>query len=274
MFYSNAHTHSTFCDGKATLAEMAQAASAKGFTDLGFTSHSYAPFDPGCIGVADESSYQQAVRQLAAEKKDQLTISLGLEWDLFSPRPQPGYDYLIGSVHYFRPRAGSYRSVDESPETFSKTLSEWFANDALQMAAEYYELVVQHITENRPQIVGHFDLITKFNERLHYLDEKDPAYQRLALQALRQIIPALKENGGLVEVNTGAVSRGYRQTAYPADFLLQELLAEEVPVIITSDSHETGTLDYGFQAAENRLRQLGFRESWQLRSGRFVAVPL
>ena len=32
MFYSNAHTHSTWCDGKDSLEDMAQAA-----IDLGFT---------------------------------------------------------------------------------------------------------------------------------------------------------------------------------------------------------------------------------------------
>lgn len=40
MFYSNAHTHSTWCDGKDTLEDMAQAAIDLGFTDLGFTCHS------------------------------------------------------------------------------------------------------------------------------------------------------------------------------------------------------------------------------------------
>lgn len=39
MFYSNAHTHSTWCDGKDSLEDMAQAAIELGFTDLGFTCH-------------------------------------------------------------------------------------------------------------------------------------------------------------------------------------------------------------------------------------------
>ena len=61
MFYSNAHTHSTWCDGKDSLLAIAEAAIQIGFTDLGFTSHSSAPFDPSCPGVSDESGGAGAV---------------------------------------------------------------------------------------------------------------------------------------------------------------------------------------------------------------------
>ena len=64
MFYSNAHTHSTWCDGKDSLEDMAQAAIDLGFTDLGFTCHSPASFDPSCPGVQDEMKYQAALRKL------------------------------------------------------------------------------------------------------------------------------------------------------------------------------------------------------------------
>ena len=38
---SSVHCHSTMCDGKNTLQEMASAACAQGLTTLGFTGHSY-----------------------------------------------------------------------------------------------------------------------------------------------------------------------------------------------------------------------------------------
>ena len=40
---SSVHCHSTMCDGKNTLQEMASAACAQGLTTLGFTGHSYTP---------------------------------------------------------------------------------------------------------------------------------------------------------------------------------------------------------------------------------------
>ena len=133
MFYSNAHTHSTWCDGKDSLEDMAQAAIELGFTDLGFTCHSPALFDPSCLGVQNEVTYQTALRNLKKTLAGKLNISLGLEWDYYSADPIDGYDYTVGSVHYFPPRQGIFRSVDESPESLMKTLNEWYRGDQMQI---------------------------------------------------------------------------------------------------------------------------------------------
>lgn len=272
-FISNAHTHSTWCDGKNTLEEMAEAAVKRGFTDLGFTCHSPISFDPGCPGVQDEGSYQRALRRLAERYEGQLKISAGLEWDYFSPEPISGYDYLIGSVHYFQPRDGNYKGVDESPETLRWVFENWFDNDFVAMAQEYYELVVTHITAHRPKIVGHFDLIMKFNDQLSYLTEENrEAYQKVALAALDQVIDVTKSYGGLVEVNTGGISRGWTKAPYPAPFLLEHLLQRQQPIILTSDSHAIDTLDYYFDEALALVKQVGFTKLTQLQDGTFQEV--
>lgn len=242
MFYSNAHTHSTWCDGKDTLEDMAQAAIDLGFTDLGFTCHSPALFDPSCLGVQNEVAYQAALRDLKEKLAGELTISLGLEWDYYSADPIDGYDYTIGSVHYFPPRQGIFRSVDESPESLMKTLDEWYQGDKMQMVRDYYDTVVKHINQNQSKIVGHFDLITKFNEKQPWLDEEGTEYQAIALQALNHVIDIIETYDGMVEINTGAISRNWRTTPYPNPFLLKQLKERDCPIIITSDSHETTSI--------------------------------
>lgn len=274
-FISNAHTHSTWCDGKNTLEEMTEAAVQLGFTALGFTCHSPISFDPGCPGVQDEGAYLRALRRLAERYEGQLTISAGLEWDYFSPQPISGYDYLIGSVHYFRPRDGNYKGVDESPETFQWVLENWFDNDFIAMAQEYYDLVVTHITQHRPKIVGHFDLIMKFNDQLGYLTaENIEAYQAVALAAMEQVIAVTKTYGDLVEINTGGISRGWTKAPYPAPFLLEYLQERQQPVIITSDSHATDTLDFYFEEALALARQAGFTQLTHLCNGEFQEVSI
>lgn len=267
-YLSNAHTHSTFCDGKATIEEMVQQALALGFTDLGFSSHSPAPFDPSCPGIQDEKAYKKAVKDLARQNAGKLVISLGVEWDFFSDL-QETYDYTIGSVHYFSPRNGEYRSVDQSPELLEETLQEWFQGDVLAMVRDYYQLVIQHVRQNHPTIVGHFDLIAKFNDRTHYLDEVEEEYQSIAAEALLSVARELKTYGGMVEVNTGGVSRGWKQTAYPDDFLLTLLQQENIPIILSSDSHEPATLSFGFKEELERLRKLGFQGVTVLTNGKF-----
>lgn len=273
MFYSNAHTHSTWCDGKDTLEDMAQAAINVGFTDLGFTCHSPAPFDPNCLGVQNERAYQAAVKHVQQELTDKLTISLGLEWDYYSADPIEVYDYTIGSVHYFPPRQGVFRSVDESPESLMQTLDTWYQGDKMLLVKDYYDTVVKHIQQDHSKIVGHFDLITKFNEKYPWLDEESPEYQRIALQALNDVIDIVKTYDGLVEVNTGAISRNWRTSPYPKPFLLEQLKAREYPIIITSDSHETTTLTCHFHETKELLKQIGFNETIQLKEGFFQPIP-
>lgn len=272
MFYSNAHTHSTWCDGKDTLEDMAQAAIDLGFTDLGFTCHSPALFDPSCLGVQDERAYQAAVKKVQQELANKLTISIGLEWDYYSADPIDGYDYTVGSVHYFPPRQGVFRSVDESPESLMQTLNEWYQGDKMLLVKDYYDTVVKHIHQNHSKIVGHFDLITKFNEKLPWLDEESSEYQATALQALNDVIDIIQTYDGMVEVNTGAISRNWRTSPYPNPFLLKQLKERECPIIITSDSHETTTLTCHFHETKELLKQLGFTETMQLKDGIFQPV--
>ncbi|WP_313630407.1 histidinol-phosphatase [Enterococcus devriesei] len=272
MFYSNAHTHSTWCDGKDTLEDMAQAAIDLGFTDLGFTCHSPALFDPSCLGVQDERAYQAAVKKVQQELADKLTISLGLEWDYYSADPIDGYDYTVGSVHYFPPRQGVFRSVDESPESLIQTLNEWYQGDKMLLVKDYYDTVVKHIHQNHSKIVGHFDLITKFNEQQPWLDEESSEYQAIALQALNDVIDIIQTYDGMVEVNTGAISRNWRTSPYPNPFLLKQLKERKCPIIITSDSHETTTLTCHFHETKELLKQLGFTETMQLKDGIFQPV--
>ena len=55
MLSSSTHNHTTWCDGKNTPEEMAQAAWEQGFTDLGFSGHTYVDFAD--FGIRDELAY-------------------------------------------------------------------------------------------------------------------------------------------------------------------------------------------------------------------------
>ena len=103
---SNFHTHSNYCDGKATLREMVDFAVAHGFTELGFSGHSPLPFE-NTYSITDYEGYCNEVRALKEEYKDRIKIHLGLEIDYipgmledFTPLIDNGHlEYTIGSVH-------------------------------------------------------------------------------------------------------------------------------------------------------------------------------
>ena len=103
---TNYHTHSNYCDGKATLREMVEFAVAHGFTALGFSGHCPLPFE-NTYSITDYEGYCREVRALKEEYKDRIAIHLGLEMDYvpgmledFTPLIEQGHlEYTIGSVH-------------------------------------------------------------------------------------------------------------------------------------------------------------------------------
>lgn len=78
----------------------------------------------------------------------------------------------------------------------------------------------------------------------------------------------------IFEINTGAISRGYRTSPYPAPFLLRAIREKGGRVCITSDSHSARTVLFAFDAAEALARACGFRETWVLTEQGFAPQKL
>jgi len=74
----------------------------------------------------------------------------------------------------------------------------------------------------------------------------------------------------IFEINTGAISRGYRSEPYPPENLLYELRKLEGRITVTSDAHDTSGIDYGYEEAVYLAKQCGFDRIWLLDEGGFV----
>ena len=252
---SSAHVHTTFCDGKSAAEEMAQTACGLGFVSLGFTSHAPQTFDPAhCIDPARENDYKAEVRRLQREYKGCMAIYLGIERDMFSCADQSDYDFFIASVHYFTKPDNEKCGVDAPPEELLRYVNEYCGGDGLRMAEQYYSMLRDYVLEYDPDIIGHFDLVRMNNAALHLYDEDDPRYINMALEALRP----MREKKALLEVNTGAVARGYLPTPYPSPFLLKAWKEWGGEVIVNSDCHNAVLLDKGFDQAEELLLSVGY----------------
>ena len=102
--------------------------------------------------------------------------------------------------------------------------------------------------------IGHFDLVSKFNQQDPHFDEESPRYWKRALE----VMECLVKQGMCFEVNTGAITRGYRTVPYPAKTMLRSLKDLGGEIILNSDAHHTGHLCGGFQQAEELVKEVGF----------------
>ena len=254
------HTHSTFCDGKHSMAEMAAAACAAGVQHYGFSGHIHTPCpsDAEVCMAADMTAYRAEALRLRQEYAGRMEILLGIEWDACSDLAVPDWaDYWIGSVHNLYDEAsGAYYCVDWKAEEVERCRDMWFGGDMQAMVEEYYAAVAK-VAAMKPTILGHIDLITKLNGEGRFFDETSPAYQRAALAALR----AVDSSATLLEINTGAMARGYRSEPYPAQFLLQAWRKMGGRVIITADAHTAEGVVYGYEQAVAAAKHAGFEKS-------------
>ena len=251
MRYSNFHTHTTFCDGKNTAEEMVRAAISAGCPALGFSGHSYLDFDDSfCMSRENTRLYRVEIARLRALYAENIEILCGLEQDVCSPPPDAAYDYLIGAVHCLFVD-GEYFSVDYTAEEQQRAVREGFGGDWYAFAAAYYEEMATVYARTGCHLVAHFDLVTKFNENGRFFDENDRRYRHAALAALEEVA----KTPVALEINTGAIRRGYRTGPYPAPFILAELARRDLPVLLSADAHDVGGITFGFNEAEALARQ-------------------
>lgn len=264
---ANFHTHTVFCDGKSTPEEVVLSAIQKGFSAIGFSGHGYAPYDLKCC-MTDTEGYRQEILRLRDRYRNEIEIYLGVEEDAFYSVDRSRFDYIIGSCHFIRLH-DKYYPIDSKYECFKDCLA-LFEGDPLRFAEAYYRAFCDYLARRKPDIIGHFDLITKFDELDTSLFLQNPDYQKIAAA----YITRAAQSGSIFEVNTGAISRGMRTTPYPSADLLHVLKKLDAPLILSADSHHKDTLDFAFEETKQCLREIGFTKLFTLRQGGFVPYQL
>jgi len=259
---ANYHTHSTFCDGNNTPEEIVLHAISEGFDAIGFSGHGYTAFD-FTYCMMDTVGYLKEINRLKEKYKDKIQIYAGVEEDAFHLLSRDDYDYIIGSSHYFN-IDGKYYPIDSNYDCFKKCL-ELFGYDIEKLTNTYYSNFVDYLSKRKPDIIGHFDLITKFDELDNSLFLENKKYLEIAQKFAKE---ALK-NDVIFEVNTGAISRGYRKQPYPHIDLLHTIKKQGGKLILSADSHAADTICSYFEDAKLLLKDVGFQYVYILYDGEF-----
>lgn len=271
-YKQNLHIHSTYCDGKNTPEETVLAAIEQGFDSIGFSGHSWMHFCPEfSMTLEGTEEYRREVLRLKEKYADKIKIFLGLEVEMHSipDIDMSGYDYLIGSLHYFD-FDGKKVAFDRGVAEVREVIDTYFGGDGLKYAKAYYRSLATLPEKGNFDIVGHFDLITKLKEKADFFDTQCKEYRFAAIEAAE----ALKGKIPYFEVNTGAIARGNRTTPYPDPFIIKELKALGFGALITSDCHNKEHLSCGYPLAAEILKDCGFKEIFALTEEGFIPKGL
>ena len=233
------HMHTTFSDGKNTPEEMVQEAIRKGLETVGISDHSSG--DPVGMTLARSTEYKKEIARLKEKYAGQIRVLCGLERD-FMTDDFTEYDYTIGSVHWLMMPDGHRVSIDWTAEKQREGTEKYFGGDVYALAEAYYASVAQVAEVTKCDIIGHFDLVTKFNEVDPAYDLHHPRYTA----AWQGAADALLKTGKPFEINTGAMSRGYRTKPYPDGEICRYLLDRGAKLFFSSDAHAKENIGNAF----------------------------
>lgn len=122
-------------------------------------------------------------------------------------------------------------------------MSNWRTSDTDALFEAYFATVGALYEKTRCDIVAHFDLITKFNEDGKLFDTSHPRYQA----AVHAALDRLCETPARFEINTGAMSRGYRTAPYPEADIIAEIQRKGQQFVFSSDCHARENLLFGWE---------------------------
>ena len=271
-FPSNLHGHTTYCDGKNKAEEYIISAIEKEFLSLGLSGHSYTKFDTEpCMSVEGTEEYLKELKELKKKYKDQIQFYVGIEADFNSNLNKETdkimeLDFRIGSVHYVKDKNNEkYYCVDNTPELFAYGIKNYDNGNERTFIEAYYDNIIEMIHTQKPHIIGHLDLVRKFNKNEKFFDENSDWYNKKIDHVLDEIV----KTDVIVEINTGGISRGWRKTPYPSLDILKKIFSKNIPITISSDAHTVENIDFYFEESLKIIENIGFKEIKILKDGKF-----
>ena len=262
----NFHTHSVYDDGTDSIEEMVQTAVEQGFHRLGFSGHGFnRPLDDCSMTEEGTRKYLADIQAAKEKYKGQIEIFAGIEQDSTSRLDCSPFEYVLGSVHFVQ-KDGSWYPVDYSRDEFIRILDEVFDKDMNAFLQAYFDEVDRMLDFEEIDLVGHIDLIGKFNENQEFFRFEDPWY----VSQMKKLIDKGVEKGLIFEMNTGAISRGYRTSAYPEQNLLEYMADQGAKLCINTDCHGRKNLDLGISECLKRAKEAGFESLYTFENGAWV----
>ena len=265
----NFHTHTIYCDGKDTPEELVEEALRRGLQALGFSGHSYnEPDRDFAMSREAAAEYRSVIAGLKEKYRGKIRIYCGIEQDYFSEEPTDAYDYVIASVHYVK-KGERYLAVDESAEALKNAVEQCYNGDFDALSEAYFSLEADVLRKINGDIIGHFDLVSKYSEANGYSTRSERF-----LAAAEKAVNALAPYGKPFEINTGAIARGIRTIPYPAPDILNMIFRAGGEIILSSDCHRKDKLDCAFEEAATAAYQAGFRRRAVLTENGMAYLPL
>lgn len=277
MPWTNYHSHTHYCDGANPPEDYIKSAIKNKLYAYGYSAHAPVNFDTDwCVADEKFAEYMSVVKLIKDKYAQQIQTYIGLEIDYIpdiSGRNKhvianSPLDYFIGSIHFTdRFSDGTHWNIDHNKEIFHKGIEDIFNGDFRKAATRFFELSVQMIDEEKPDIIGHLDKIKMFNTNNCYFNETDSWYKELVFMLLKR----LKNSNTIAEINTRGYYKYGQPDLYPSQWIIEKMVEMDIPMMLNSDSHAPNEVTSGFEYAAAELKKFGVKQLWILLDNKWQA---
>ncbi len=257
------HTHTQYCGhARGTMEQYVRRAVELGLEELGFSCHYPSPpgYDyplPDCLIPRELFPvYLDEARRLRDEFAGRIRIRIGAEFDYLGPAVSChpletarglGLDYCIASVHIVDEVV-----IDYTPEHLRAALQS-YPGGIDRLCERYYECLAELAEPGCCSIIGHFDLVKKFNH------QRDLRPARDLTAVVDRALDRIAASGAAIEINTSGWDKPCREQ-YPAEPILRRALARGIPITAGSDSHAPEEVGRHQPRLAELLKRLGIKE--------------
>jgi histidinol-phosphatase (PHP family) len=254
MELTDTHTHTWYSGhGEGTVAEVVDAAVARGLSTVALTEHLPLPpeLDPtGTFAMTEDqvAPYLEEVYQ-ARERHPEIEVICGIEVDwregaepYLLKRLDP-YEIILGSVHMLSDREGNVWEFDHPAR-----IDGWQERGEEAVWQEYFRLWRDAVQSAVPfTIMTHPDLPKKLGFK--------PRFDPRELYAAMAEVAARKDV--LIEVNTSGRYKPVHEL-YPAPALLKAFCEAGVACTVSSDAHAPSEVGRDLLIAHQAMREAGY----------------
>ena len=262
--YHGGHSGRYCRHASGDLGAVVERAIALGFSHYGLSEH--APRyrredmfdDEADLEPEDTSTMFQAyvteAEALRAAHGDRIELLVGFETEHLPPegwreqmrelRARNGFEYAVGSVHDV---AG--RCIDFTPEKTADVARSCGGREAMQL--RYFDQVTELVSHLRPEIVGHIDLIRKF--------DGEARFNSIVMNKIESTLEAVRAVGAVLDVNARAHRRGFGPV-YPLPEILTLAKGMGIGVTLGDDSHGPQDVGVGLDECLRAIGEAGYEE--------------
>lgn len=244
---------------------MVERAIERGFTHYGLSEHcprdraedlfpDEADLAPGDL-ARTFAAYTREAFALRDRYGDSIDLLVGFETERLPPgtwaarmreiRAAAPFDYVIGSVHDV-----DGTCIDYSAENTLRAAEGAGGTEALQI--RYFDAVADLVATLKPEVVGHIDLIRKF-------DGPDACFSPRVFAHVERALEATRAAGSVLDVNAAPVRRTLG-AVYPLPEILRRAREMGVGVTLGDDGHGPDDVGVGLDACMRAIAAADFRE--------------